>query len=140
MNHMMPSISCILNETAGSDTGNAARDRLMALFKQHDVLAKIEVAKTGSEAPILAQRAVLWVYRAPRASRADLFRLALHTLAGHHDRSDSIEKFELARTSANKGEWGASAQGQNRTADTRIFNPQISKTGHPSSLPPARDD
>jgi YegS/Rv2252/BmrU family lipid kinase len=43
---------------AGSGEAGLARDRLIPLFKQHGVLAKIEVAKAGGEAPLLAHRAV----------------------------------------------------------------------------------
>jgi hypothetical protein len=37
--------------------------------------------------------------------------------------SDFVEKFNLSRTRANKREQRDGAQGQNRTADTWIFNP-----------------
>ena len=41
----------------------------------------------------------LWVYRAPRASRLALFRLALHALSGRHDLGElkmlDVEEFEI---------------------------------------------
>jgi hypothetical protein len=49
---------------------------------------------------------------------APMNTLTLHVL-------DRFEKFELTRTPANIGVLGDGAQGQNRTADTRIFNPLL---------------
>jgi diacylglycerol kinase family enzyme len=52
------SVTCILNGSAGSGGAGLARERLAALFEQQGVPARIAVAKTGSETPLLAQWAL----------------------------------------------------------------------------------
>jgi diacylglycerol kinase family enzyme len=51
-------VTCILNDTAGSQQAGQARDQIAARFAEHGAQARLLLARDGSEIPGLARRAV----------------------------------------------------------------------------------